>query len=195
MAPAPGSAAHQRRSVSTSGVNIRSAPAPSLSRGCALCGSHLAHSQAANAVGAATTASRASAGLCHRTNCATTARANARAAAPSGSSQIVPVSRNDSATGRSDTTECAMRNRRNASAVTGSNPSGGPVSGGIRRVARRCAPRPMRTCPKSASAVLRSHRRAPATTAGHASGSGCAASADARCAAAASCTARRIWPR
>ena len=128
--PVAGSVAHQRRSVSTSGVNIRSGPAPSRIRGWALCGSHLAHSHSANASGAATTASRASAGLCHSTNCATTARASARAAAPSGSSQIVAVSCSESATGRSGTTVCAIRNRRNASAVTGSKPSGGP---GFRR--------------------------------------------------------------
>ena len=75
---------HQRRSSSTSGVNIRSGPAPSRSRGWALCGSHLAHSHAANTDGAATTATRASAGLCHSTNCATTALASARAAVAVG---------------------------------------------------------------------------------------------------------------
>ena len=122
---------------------IRAGPAASRWRGWALCGSHFTHSHSAMASGVATTAIRASAGLCHITYCATMARASPRAApiAPAcGSSQTVALSLSDSATGRSGTTAWAMRKRRSASAVTGSIASGGPVAGATRRLASRCAP-------------------------------------------------------
>ena len=64
----------------------RPAPSPSAparrrrgSRGWPACGSHLTHSHSGARYGGATTASCASAGLCHSTYCATRARASARA--------------------------------------------------------------------------------------------------------------------
>ncbi len=191
---------HHRRTSSAWPVSIRSGPTASRRRRCSRCGSHFVHSHARVVSGAATTASAASSGPCHNAYCATIARAIARAGprSPSGcagSSHTVELARSDSATGRSGTTEWASRNRRSADAVTGSMPSTGPVCGAINRVASRCAPRPIRTCPKSSSAGRRSHSRPAASTAGHAAGSGWTDSATSRCRAAISRTSARTVSR
>ena len=194
------SATHHLRTSSASAVIIRSGPIASRRRGCAACGSHFTHSHSAASVGGATTASSASAGLCHSAYCATTALASARAgpspaAGSPGSSQTVELARNERATGRSGTTACPSRNRRSASAVTGSIPSTGPVCGATSRVASRWAPRPTRSCPKSGSAGLRSHSLPAARTAGHAAGCGCTVSSASRCSAATARTRRRSRDR
>ena len=170
---------------------MRTAPVAEPQVGCAVCGSHLTHSHCGP-----TPAVRRRPRPARRPGCATARTARRRpgpgaraAGSPSGFEPDVAAGlqrQRDRQLGHHGVRRAGSR--RNASAVTGSKPSGGPDSGGIRRVARRWAPRPMRTCAEVGVGRLAFPQPPAASTAGHAAGFGMRGlRGDARCAAAASC--------
>ncbi len=112
-------------------ANIRTGPAASYAVGCALCGSHLTHSQGPRCTSAASTAIRSSSGAWKVASCATMARARSMAGsmAPSNST-LVKLGR-PTEVGMPDTVRYASEKRRSEIDDSGSRSSIGLVDGGL----------------------------------------------------------------
>jgi len=159
-------------SAVTEGAKSRIGPIASTLAGCWACGSHLAHSQCGRCASCAHTPTSRSSGAWKVATWASVARTRSCTAASGPRRYTWEKSRSAMATGRSGTIEYVATNLRNAMAHKGSSSSTGRVEGGTSGVATSCAPSPMRTTLKSASARRRSHSRPPVAEDQSASGSG-----------------------